>query len=79
MWVEKGVLINYNLDLTRKITDIVSVLMIASGGAGTKEHFLEAINNGAEAVLTASLFHYNKLEIQDLKEFLDDQDIKVRL
>jgi cyclase len=74
-----GTNIGYDLELIRKITDIVSVPMIASGGAGTKEHFLEAINNGAEAVLAASLFHYKKLEIQDLKEFLDDHDIMVRL
>ncbi len=74
-----GTNIGYDLDLIRKITDIVSVPMIASGGAGTKEHFLEAINNGAEAILAASLFHYKKLEIQDLKEFLDDHDIQVRL
>ena len=74
-----GTNLGYDLELIRKITDIVSVPVIASGGAGTKEHFLEAINNGAEAVLAASLFHYNKLEIQDLKEFLDYHDIMIRL
>ena len=74
-----GTNLGYDLELIRKITDIVSVPVIASGGAGTKEHFLEAINNGAEAILAASLFHYNKLEIQDLKKYLDDHDIMVRL
>jgi len=68
----------YDLDLIRAITDIVPVPVIASGGAGNKEHFEEAINNGAEAVLAASLFHFNILRIQDLKEFLDNRDIMVR-
>ena len=69
----------YDLDLIRAITDIVSVPVIASGGAGNKEHFLDAINNGAEAVLAASLFHYNLLKIQDLKEFLNARDVLVRI
>jgi len=69
----------YDLDLTRAITDIVSIPVIASGGAGTKEHFLEAINSGAEAVLAASLFHFNILEIQDLKEYLNAHDVLVRI
>ncbi len=68
----------YDLDLIRCITDIVSVPVIASGGAGNKEHFKEAINNGAEAVLAASLFHFNLLRIQDLKEFLNAHDVLVR-
>jgi cyclase len=74
-----GTNLGYDLELIQKISSMVSVPVIASGGAGTKEHFLEAINNGAEAVLAASLFHYNKLEIQDLKRYLDDHDIMVRL
>jgi len=69
----------YDLDLIRAITDIVSVPVIASGGAGNKEHFIDAINNGAEAVLAASLFHYNLLRIHDLKGFLSDQDVLVRI
>ncbi|MHA1671743.1 MAG: imidazole glycerol phosphate synthase subunit HisF [Promethearchaeota archaeon] len=69
----------YDLDLIQAITNIVSVPVIASGGAGKKKHFLEAINNGAEAVLAASLFHYNRLKIQDLKEFLNAQDVMIRL
>ncbi|NVM46152.1 MAG: imidazole glycerol phosphate synthase subunit HisF [Candidatus Lokiarchaeota archaeon] len=68
----------YDLDLTRAITAIVSVPVIASGGAGNKKHFLDAINSGAEAVLAASLFHYNILRIQDLKAFLNDHDVLVR-
>jgi len=69
----------YDLDLIRAITDIVSVPVIASGGAGNKEHFIDAINHGAEAVLAASLFHYNLLKIQDLKEFLNEYDVLVRI
>ena len=69
----------YDLDLIQAITHIVPVPVIASGGAGNKEHFIEAINHGAEAVLAASLFHYNILRIQDLKEFLRDQDVSVRI
>jgi len=68
----------YDLDLIRAIADIVSVPVIASGGAGNKEHFIDAIKNGAEAVLAASLFHYNRLRIQDLKEFLHNHEIIVR-
>ncbi|MBY9011635.1 MAG: imidazole glycerol phosphate synthase subunit HisF [Candidatus Lokiarchaeota archaeon] len=69
----------YDLELTKALTNTVSVPVIASGGAGNKEHFLEAINNGAEAVLAASLFHFNILKIQDLKEFLDNRDVLVRI
>ena len=69
----------YDLELLRAITHIVSVPVIASGGAGNKKHFLDAINHGAEAVLAASLFHYNLLRIQDLKEYLNDRDVLVRI
>ena len=69
----------YDLDLTRAITDMVPIPVIASGGAGNKEHFLEVINSGAEAVLAASLFHFNILKIQDLKAFLNARDVLVRI
>ncbi|MBY9020350.1 MAG: imidazole glycerol phosphate synthase subunit HisF [Candidatus Lokiarchaeota archaeon] len=69
----------YDLDLIRAVTDIVSVPVIASGGAGNKEHFVEAINSGAEAVLAASLFHFNILRIQDLKKFMNARDVLVRI
>ena len=53
--------------------------MIASGGAGTKEHFLEALTEGhADAALAASLFHYKELEISDLKNYLAQQGVSVR-
>ena len=54
--------------------------MIASGGAGKKEHFLEVLTEGkADAVLAASLFHFNELQIGDLKQYLSEQKISVRL
>lgn len=58
----------YDIELTRQIADNVSIPVIASGGAGTKEHFYEALTEGhADAALAASLFHYKELEIRDLK------------
>lgn len=70
----------YDLDLTRTISENVPVPVIASGGAGTKEHFYEALTTGkADAALAASLFHYKELEIIDLKQYLRDKSIPVRL
>ncbi|MDD6362617.1 MAG: imidazole glycerol phosphate synthase subunit HisF [Lachnospiraceae bacterium] len=70
----------YDIALTRAISDAVPVPVIASGGAGTKEHFLEALTEGgADAALAASLFHFKELEISTLKEYLDGQGIPVRL
>ena len=58
----------YDLALTRAVADVVKIPVIASGGAGTKEHFYEALTEGgADAALAASLFHNKELEIQDLK------------
>lgn len=70
----------YDLELTRIIADHVSVPVIASGGAGTKEHFYEALTSGhADAALAASLFHYKELEIREVKQYLRDQNVSVRL
>ncbi len=70
----------YDIELTRTVADNVSIPVIASGGAGKKEHFLEAINDGhADAVLAASLFHYKELEIMELKQYLRDNNVSVRL
>lgn len=70
----------YDLELTRTIAEHVSVPVIASGGAGTKEHFYEALTEGkADAVLAASLFHYKELEIMDLKRFLRNKGVSVRM
>ena len=70
----------YDIELTRRISEVVNIPVIASGGAGTKEHFLDALTNGkADAALAASLFHYKELEISDLKEFLRQNGVSVRL
>ena len=69
----------YDIELTRLIADNVSIPVIASGGAGTKEHFYEALTEGkADAALAASLFHYKELEIMDLKNYLADKGVSVR-
>ena len=74
-----GTKAGYDIELTRQIAENVSIPVIASGGAGTKEHFYEALTDGkADAALAASLFHYKELEIMDLKNFLADKGIPVR-
>ena len=66
-------------ELTAAVADLVSIPVIASGGAGTKEHFYDALTKGkADAVLAASLFHYKELEICELKDYLADKGISVR-
>lgn len=75
-----GTKAGYDIELTRTVAENVSIPVIASGGAGTKEHFREALVEGkAEAVLAASLFHYKELEIREVKQYLRDQGISVRL
>jgi cyclase len=70
----------YDLELTRTISENVSVPVIASGGAGTMEHFYDALTDGkADAALAASLFHYKELEIMDLKRYLRDMGVSVRM
>ncbi len=70
----------YDLDLTRQIAEAVSVPVIASGGAGTKAHFYDALTEGkADAALAASLFHYKELEINEVKEYLRGRGVSVRL
>ncbi len=70
----------YDCELTAQIAQCVSVPVIASGGAGTKEHFFEALTMGkADAALAASLFHYKELEIKELKSYLHDKGVSVRL
>ncbi len=69
----------FDLELTRIISENVSIPVIASGGAGKKEHFYDAFELGkADAVLAASLFHFKELEIQDLKTYLFEKGISVR-
>ncbi len=70
----------YDIELTRTVSENVSIPVIASGGAGNEEHFYEALTDGkADAVLAASLFHYKELEITDLKKYLSDKGIGVRM
>ena len=69
----------YDLELTRTVAEHVSIPVIASGGAGTKEHFFEALTQGgAEAALAASLFHYKELEIMEVKSYLAQRGVSVR-
>lgn len=69
----------YDLELTRQIAENVSIPVIASGGAGTKEHFYEALTEGkADAALAASLFHYKELEISEVKDYLAGKGVSVR-
>ena len=75
-----GTKAGYDIELTRRIAEIVPVPVIASGGAGTKDHFYEALTEGkADAALAASLFHYKELEIRDLKQYLNNKGVSVRL
>ena len=69
----------YDTELTRTIADLGDVPVIASGGAGKKEHFLEALTEGhAEAALAASLFHYKELSIMEVKDYLNENGVNVR-
>ena len=74
-----GTQTGYDLDLINCISKAVPVPIIASGGAGNYDHFYQAINNGAEAVLAASLFHKKMIAIRDLKFFLRNKNIRVRI
>ena len=70
----------YDVELRRTVSENVSIPVIASGGAGTKEHFYDALTEGkADAVLAASLFHFKELEIVELKKYLQERGISVRL
>ena len=69
----------YDIELTRVISEKVNVPVIASGGAGKPEHFLEVFTEGkADAALAASVFHYNKYPVPVIKEFLRKQGVIVR-
>lgn len=74
-----GTKAGYDLELTRLIAEHVSIPVIASGGAGTMEHFNEALTKGkADAALAASLFHFKELEIKQVKQYLRDKNVPVR-
>ena len=75
-----GVKGGYDLAVTKAVAQTVSIPVIASGGAGTLEHFYEALTEGkADAALAASLFHYKELEIKQVKEYLKEKGVSVRL
>ncbi len=75
-----GTRAGYDLELTRAVSEAVGIPVIASGGAGTLEHFYEAFSQGgADAVLAASLFHYRELEIRQVKTYLREKGVSVRL
>lgn len=75
-----GTKAGYDIELTRRVADLVPVPVIASGGAGRLEHFYDALTDGgAEAALAASLFHYKELEIREVKKYLNEKGVSVRL
>ncbi|MCD8068153.1 MAG: imidazole glycerol phosphate synthase subunit HisF [Lachnospiraceae bacterium] len=75
-----GTKAGYDIALTKAVSSAVNVPVIASGGAGSCEHFYEALTEGgADAALAASLFHYRELEITDVKKYLRERGVSVRL
>ena len=75
-----GTKAGYDIELTRTVSEAVSIPVIASGGAGTLEHFKDALTDGkADAALAASLFHFREIEISDLKKYLANENIPVRM
>ncbi|MBQ7840846.1 MAG: imidazole glycerol phosphate synthase subunit HisF [Lachnospiraceae bacterium] len=75
-----GTKAGYDIELTNAIASAVNIPVIASGGAGTMEHFYEALTKGhAEAALAASLFHYKELEIMQVKQYLKEKGVAVRI
>ena len=70
----------FALDITNKISEMLTIPVIASGGAGNLEHFKDVFTKGkADAALAASIFHFKEIEILDLKQYLQNQNIEIRL
>ena len=77
---QDGVKDGYDINLLKTVTQLVSIPVIASGGAGKVEHFLEAvIDGGASALLAASVFHFNEISISEVKEFLNKSNVPMRM
>lgn len=74
-----GAKTGFELNITRQISSVVDIPVIASGGAGTMEHMKEAFECGASAALAASIFHFKEIDIIDLKRYLKDNNIPVRI
>lgn len=74
-----GVKTGYSLDITAEIAGRVNIPVVASGGAGTMEHFLEVFTKGkADAALAASVFHFGEIDIKQLKQYLRENNVEVR-
>ena len=69
----------FDIEITEKISKLVNVPVIASGGAGKMEHFKEVFEHSADAALAASIFHFREIDIMDLKKYLKNEGISVRL
>ena len=77
---QDGVKDGYDIKLLKTITQLVGIPVIASGGAGKVEHFLEAVRDGgASALLAASVFHFNEITIAEVKEFLNKSNVPMRM
>lgn len=77
---EDGMKNGYDIQLLKKITSTVNVPVIASGGAGKKEHFLAAIKEaGVDGVLAASVFHFGEIKVSELKQYLKDNGVEIRM
>jgi cyclase len=74
-----GVKTGYDVELTSKMSRMLDIPVIASGGAGTMEHIKDAFKNDADAALAASIFHFKEIDIMDLKQYLKEEGIPVRL
>ena len=74
-----GTKAGFDIPITQQISELVNVPIIASGGAGTMEHIKEAFEHGADAALAASIFHFKEIDIMELKRYLRDNNIPVRL
>jgi len=74
-----GTKAGFELNITEQVSSLVDIPVIASGGAGTMEHMKEAFDHGAQAALAASIFHFREIDIMDLKHYLNDNGIPVRI
>ena len=74
-----GAKTGFELYITEKISSMIDIPVIASGGAGTMEHMKEAFDHGASAALAASIFHFKEIDIMDLKRYLRANNIPVRI
>jgi len=79
-WDRDGTKEGFDDQLLKKVTSCVNIPVIASGGGGKKEHFVSAVKNGcASALLAASVFHFGEIDIMDLKKYMDNKGVHVRL